>query len=124
MCLRKWKMKILTYDQFMQTPKETVFSYYEPTVFRGLFIKTSDKYSFKSDILFDDMICCVDSDESGEFFDKCLAMEKGGSSEPLNFEITEREGLHNKEQLYAVYEEQDVKDLIKRLQKTLEVEDE
>ena len=40
---------------------------------------------------------------------------ESGESMPVDFEVTSREGLFEEEQLFAVYEKEDVEKLIKRL---------
>lgn len=111
-------MKIVTRKEFMKLPKETVFSYYEPCVFRELMIKVSDDKGWPTDFLYDSIIGKIDSKSSEDFSNKCEMMEKG-ESVPMDFESTGREGLFDDEQLYAVYEKEDVEKLIARLQKTI-----
>ena len=102
----------------MKLPIETVFSYYEPTCFRELNIKVSDLSEWETDFLFDPLVGQIKTISSDDFSDKCERMEKGESL-PMDFEFTGREGLFDKEQLFAIYEKEDVKKLIIRLQKTI-----
>lgn len=110
-------MKILTRKQFLDTPPETLFSYYDPCSFRGLYIKTSDNSpnGYSNDFLYDDLIAPVECNNSSEYLENIELCEKGGSMS-LDFEYTDREGLFEYEQLFAIYEKEDVKKLIKRLQ--------
>lgn len=102
----------------LKMPKGTVFSYYEPCCFRELEIKADDPGNYENDWLFDSLIGAVHNDNSEEFIENCTRMEKGESM-PVDFEYTSRDGLFEDEQLYAVYEKEDVEKLIKRLQETL-----
>jgi len=111
-------MRIVTRKQFMKLPIGTVFSYYEPCVFRDLLIKVSDDKQWPTDFLYDDLIGAVKNKGSDDFSEKCRRMELGESL-PVDFEYTGREGLFEDEQLFAVYEKDDVEQLIKRLQNTL-----
>jgi len=107
-------MKILTRKQFMNTPIGTVFSYYEPQCFRDLMIKQSDLSGWETDFLYDNIIGALESESSDEYSNKCVKME-AGESVLMDFEATSREGLFEEEQLFAVYEKEDVEKLIKRL---------
>jgi len=107
-------MRILTRKQFMDTPIGTVFSYYEPICFSGLMIKQSDLLGWETDFLYDNIIGALDSESSEDYYDKCKKME-AGESMLVDFEVTSREGLFEEEQLFAVYEKEDVEKLIKRL---------
>lgn len=111
-------MRILTRKEFMEMPAGTVFSYYEPCVFRGLMIKDSDPEKGYPDFSTSDLIGAIEVNSSDEFVEKCSRMELG-SSEPVDFEYSGREGLFDDKLLYAVYERPDVEKLIKRLQNTL-----
>lgn len=111
-------MKIITRKQFMDMPIGTVWSYYEPCIFNELNIKASDKREWETDFLLDPIIGQIENTGSDDFFEKCERMEKGESM-PTDFENTSREGLFEDEQLFAIYEKEDVKKLIERLQKTL-----
>ena len=112
-------MKILTFKEFLETPKETVFSYYRPQVFDGLMIKCSDIADNDHDFLYDDIIGAIENDSSADYWDKCEAMSELKESMPMDFECTGREGLYDRDQLYAVYEKEDVVALIERLQRTV-----
>jgi len=112
-------MKILNWKDFIQTPKETVFSYYKDGSFSDLCIKTSDINEMSNDFLHDRILDAIEHDDTGEFFDKCSRMIDEGISVPMDFDFTGREGYYERDQLFAIYEEADVKLLIDRLQRTL-----
>lgn len=112
-------MKIVTRKEFLKLPAETLFSYYEPCSFADLHIKVSDKNSgYDNDFLYDSIIGPIFCQNSEDFTNKCDEMEKGKSVK-LDFEYTRREGLFEDEQLFAIYEKDDVIQLITRLNKLL-----
>ena len=99
-------------------PRGTVYSYYEPHVFRELEIKADDSGNYENDWLFDSLVGAVKSDSSENFSQTCESMETGKSAE-VDFNYTGRDGLFEDEQLYAVYEKEDVEKLIVRLKEAL-----
>ena len=96
----------------------TVYSKYEPCVFHGLYVKADEPGNYKDDWLYDDLIGAINADSSEDFTDKCEAMERGESVK-MDFEQTGRDGLFDNNQLYAIYETDDIKELINRLSKSL-----
>jgi hypothetical protein len=111
-------MRIITRKEFMEMPAGTVFSYYEPCIFRELNIKDSEPEKGYPDFSYSSIIGAFECSSSDEFSQRCELMEKGESF-PSDFEFSGREGLFDHTQLYAVYEKGDVEKLIKRLQDTL-----
>jgi hypothetical protein len=111
-------MRIVSKKEFMKLPIGTVWSYYEPCVFRDLNIKVSDLSEWETDFLYDGVIGKIDVQSSEDFTNKCELMEKG-ESVPMDFEQTSREGLFDDDQLFAIYEKEDVEKLIIRLQKCI-----
>lgn len=103
-------MKLVTRKQFMQMPAGTVFSYYNPWSFSGLNIKACNPNPEYPDFMFSNLVGgSMDADES-----KCEALEKG-ESVPANFEDLECEGRFDDDQVYAIYDKEDVANLVKRL---------
>ena len=112
-------MRIVDRKTFMKFPIGTVFSYYEPNMFRELNIKCSTGMKWEDDFLLDYIIGSIESDSSDDSYDKYDRMEKGESMS-MDFESTDREGLYEQKQLFAIYEKADVEKLIKRLKEALE----
>ena len=109
-------MKIVDRKTFLSLPGEVLFSRYEPCVFDPLEIKGQ---TLENDFLttrINDAIDCIDSSEFIDFLD---CAEETGISLPLNFESTERDGCHDDDQLYAVWEPKDVIQLIERLKRLI-----
>ena len=111
-------MKILTRKDFLKTPRNTLFSYYEPCCFRELCVKTSDNKDWENDFIYFSLIAEFNKQNSEEFDKICERMEKG-QSVPQSFEETSREGLFDDEQLFLVYEKEDIKGLIGTLQEII-----
>ena len=111
-------MKILSRKEFLKTPRGTVYSYYEPCIFRELNVKTTDNTDYEHDFVFFGLIGEFDTQDSSDYSEKCSRMENGESI-LASFEETQREGLFDDEQLFLVYEKQDVENMIKALQGTL-----
>jgi len=95
-------------------PKGTIFSKYEPCIFNGLMIKDA---TIEFDYFYQDLIGNIDANSTGDFFDKCEAAKN--KSVELDFNCTARDGLYEKNQLFAIYEKKDVENFIERLQETL-----
>ena len=110
-------MKIINRKEFMEMPAGTVFSYYHPCVFQGLYIKDSAPEKGYPDFSMSDLIGAVENYSSEDFNDKCDRME-AGESLPVDFECSGREGLFDDELLYAIYETADIQKLITRLSNT------
>lgn len=108
-------MRILPRSEFVKLPGGTLFSYYEPSAFRGLLIKKSDYApEMENDFYVIDLIGAIDCTGSTDYGQKCDVMEAGGSV-PMDFTTPSREGLFDDKLLYAVYEPADVRDLISAL---------
>ena len=107
-------MKIVSRKQLMEMPSGTVFSYYEPCIFRGLYIKDSDPEAGYPDFSVSDLIGAVENTSSDDYSDQCERMERG-ESRPTDFEMSGREGLFDDKQLFGVYEDEDKAKLAARL---------
>lgn len=116
-------MRIVDRVTFLAMPKGTVYAYYKPCVFDDLCIKddtlpTGGVGTF-GDWFYQQIADSVDSTGSLDFFDQLDASEKIGSSLRMDFDCLSRNGLFAAEQLFAVWEPQDVRGLIHRLQRAL-----
>lgn len=111
-------MKIVNRKQFLELPAETVFSYYKPRIFYGLFIKCSYPGQYENDFLYDDLIMPIYSENDADWNDLIEEAEQGKSVE-VDFNYTGRDGMFIEEQLFAVYEGKDVSALIDRLSQCL-----
>ncbi|MCY9367602.1 hypothetical protein MOF14_12745 [Bacillus spizizenii] len=111
-------MRIINLQQFIRLPRGVLYTKFEPDVFFQIAIK-EDSITETNDWLYQDLleIKSTDSVELDEILSK--AVENGDSFE-LNYECLTRDGLFKSDQLFAVFEKEDVKSLIKRLNETLD----
>jgi len=107
-------MKIVNRDTFLKMPTDTLYSKYRPVCFDELniFVGASGDVDF----FYQDISAAVLSDSSGDTVEILVAAEKTGHSIALDlWENTSRDGLYDEDQLFAVWEDHDVLDLIERL---------
>lgn len=108
-------MKIVNRKTFLQMPENTVFSEYEPCVFHGLFVKTVSP-DMINDYFEMELIGNPKCGSSNEFVNTLVNAEKTGDSFELDFDVDGRNGSFKDDQLYAIYEKQDIEQLISTLQ--------
>lgn len=110
-------MKIIDRKTFLALPPETLFSKYEPCCFRELQIKEeTNGVDFDVQGIHDALEC----DGTEDFFDKLEDAKDEGLSLRMDFEVISRDGCFEESQLFAVWEQQDVIQLISRLSKCLD----
>lgn len=109
-------MKIVKLDQFLKLPPGTLFAKYVPCVFEELTIKGETLPATK-DFCYQDIIS-VDAGTCGDSADMLFLAEEGASIN-LDLNCQGRDGCFEPDQLFAVYERQDVEQLIGRLQQAL-----
>lgn len=112
-------MRIVDHKTFLSLPAGTVFSKYEPYAFDSLAIKGSSIGDI--DFFVQEIETAVDSDHSGDFYDKLDAAQTKGASLAMDFNCESRDGLFEPGQLFAVWEKADVEGLIARLQQCVAV---
>jgi len=105
-------MKIVDLKTFRSLPENTVFSKYAPCFFDDLQIKGETwEYDFVSQSIADAIECSG----SDDFSSKLESAELTGKSLTMDFDSYGRDGLFDGDQLFAVWESNDVKALIERL---------
>ena len=110
-------MKIINKQEFYKLPSGTLYSDYDPCVFHGLKIKgdTIAHDDTPRDFCYEDLIGNVKSGSSDELFDILDDAENHKTNFPLDFDSEERDGMYDEDSLYAIYDNDDVLGLIKRL---------
>jgi len=108
-------MRIVNLQEFRKLPKGTVFAKYSHCEFDELMVLDE---IWECDFIYSSLIGNVLNVSSEDFFEKCTSMENG-NSENLDFECTSRDGLFDDDQLFAVYEKEDIKQFIEKLQESL-----
>ena len=106
-------MRIVTRDQFLDMPAGTLFAKYSPCNCSALFCKGLSLG--KLDFEFSEMSMPVDSDDTGEFVDTLCRAASEGSSVELNFDTYFRDSTFDQNQLFAVYERDDLLKLLNKL---------
>jgi hypothetical protein len=109
-------MKIVNLDEFRKLPSGTIFLKYEPCVFEDLQCKgeTTDVDFYAANISY-----WPDCTGSDDFFYKFEDSQNCGVSVKMDFDSTGRDGCFEKDQLFAVYEKNDVEMLIDKLNRCL-----
>lgn len=114
-------MKIVDRTTFLSMPSGTVFCKYSPCVFGELHIKgDSIFFAGGDDFFIQQIVDAIDAFDTCEFMDMLESARKTGVSVPMDFHVEQRDGLFDKDQLFAVWERSDVEALITRLGETLE----
>lgn len=114
-------MKIIDRKEFLRLPSGILFSEYEPCAFYGLRIKHDSVGS--NDYIEESLIGNIYCDSSNDFVDKLDFAKKNKTSLKLDFlENGSRNGCYENNQLYAVYEKQDLVDLIDTLKQCVPYE--
>lgn len=111
-------MKIVNRDEFLKCPAGTIFSHYQDVIFEGLMVKGDSIVGDDGDNIdfwYENLIGNIKSSGSNDFIDKILRARESESSLELEWDSHERDGLYDKEQLYAVYDKKDHFQLIQNL---------
>ncbi len=110
-------MKIVNRAAFLALPAGTLFSKYQPCVFGDLCVK-GETIGESVDFFYQTITDAIDT---GIYVETVLHhAEKDGSSLAMDFNCQDRDGMFDDDQLYAVWEREDVTGLITRLQTALQ----
>jgi len=109
-------MKIVNLTAFRALPENTVFSKYAPCYFEELQIKGE---TWEVDFLSQPIADAIETDGAGDFSDKLRRAQETGESLAMDFHCPGRDGLFEPDQLFAVWEPDDVLALIERLKECL-----
>ena len=109
-------MRIVNIDTFIKLPAGILFAKYEPHIFEDLMIKgNTDNNDFSSVRLLE-----VKAGSLDEMVD-ILESARVGSSFKLDLEYYCRDGAFEKDQLFAVYEKEDVEQLLETIHRCLKI---
>ena len=112
-------MRIVNLETFRALPPSTLFSKYEPCCFEGLCIKDE---TIEVDFLTTSPLASAIVSRSSDVFVELLRKsEKDGSSIPMDFETLGRDGCFEDDQLFSIWEAEDLRALIERLEICLSV---
>lgn len=104
-------MKILNRKEFLLLPENTLFAKYHPCVIGELAIKGE---TFGNDFYVQSIADSIEANDTGEFIEKLAAAENGEDIR-LDLNCEGRDGMFDDDQLFMVYDKQDVEAIIKRL---------
>ena len=102
-------MKIVNRKELMSQPDHTLYSVFKPHYFEGLFIFGGGE--LQSDFVSADLIGNIDAADFAEMSDLIDAAIDNGTSFKLDFEGWGRDGLFEREDMYAIYEKDDLEGL-------------
>lgn len=114
-------MKIVDRKTFLQLPANTLFQKYAPCVFGDLEIKVCNPIdNWGNDFVTQSLTepCFKDNLGSDKHFEALLKLEEGAEFR-LDYDFAGRDGLYDKDQLFAVYDKEDVQKLMDRLKECL-----
>lgn len=110
-------MKIINLKEFLKLPEGTVYVKFDPVIFDELSVKESSISNL--DWIYSPIVN-VDAIDSTDIYGITNKSLVEGSSFNLDINSTTREGMYDESQLFTVYEKSDVKQLIQKLNESLE----
>lgn len=108
-------MRIITRDEFIPLPRGTVFSLYQSLGNIGPPKVKECKGDWVPDFCYSDLTDSIEYQNTDEFVKKMIEYEKSGETFRLDLTTISRDGLYDADQLFAVYDEEDIKALAIRL---------
>lgn len=112
-------MRITNRTEFLALPGDVLYSPYEHCIFGDLAIKHQTTAS-GNDFIYQQIADAIECSGSDDFSDKLFAAANSGASLPMDFDCAGRDGMFDpSETLYAVWEKEDVRQLIAKLQELL-----
>jgi len=105
-------MIIVDFDKFIKMPEGTVYSFYNEQTFTGLYIKV-DTIS-NTDWWYKELVVNPDSNFIDGYITSFSELEKGNSV-PIDTELLHRDGMFDYDREFAIYETEDIKQLITEL---------
>lgn len=115
-------MKIVDYNTFVKTPKGTLYSTYEPCIFGEIRIKHEviEDDGFIIDWWYQELVNNPDWDyaEQYDISSICKVMEDG-LEVPPDFDILQRDGMHDYDRKFLIYSKEDVQAVINKLKSLL-----
>ena len=112
-------MKIVDRNAFLEMPPGTLYAKYMPCVFslpmiKGVTMPSHGEHGGLSDFLCVELTTCFDSGEKGDYI-AALNKAERGESIGMDFDSWARDGLYELDQLFAIYEPDDIRGMIGKL---------
>ena len=101
----------------MKLPSATLFSKYEPCVFGGLCIK-EDSIS-DIDFFYVPLAVAIDVSDSVQLFNDLDRAVETGASLKIDLHVWSRDGMFDKQQLFAIWELEELKSLSYRIEECI-----
>jgi hypothetical protein len=105
-------MMIVDRATFLSMPEDTVYADYKPCIFGPLSIKGE---TWGNDFLVQDIVSAVNSHDEGELYGALEDSRISGADVRFDLDCFGRDGMFDDEQLFAVWDAEDVTALIERL---------
>lgn len=111
-------MKIVTTDEFMTYPKDTVYHEYGaigqfgPLSIKGVTLQHDGE---NADWYFKELYGDLDIDDWNDEHEKYDQLKSNGEEFAFDFEIVSRDGMFDVDRMYAVYDVADIARLISKL---------
>ena len=109
-------MKIVDRKTFLSLPSGTIYARFRPDIFTGLEIKRETLYSPEDatalDWFYTSLLDNVAGEKPEAVDDAIDAARMKGASVPLDFDTLERDGGYDEEEMFGIYELDDILDLI------------
>ncbi len=112
-------MKILNLEKFRALPENTLFSKFIPCAFDYLEIKGD---TIECDFWTQEIHSAIECNDSGQSSELLFEAQEKGLSLKMDFECEGRDGLYEDNQLFAVWENNDLLQLIDRLKQCIKAE--
>jgi hypothetical protein len=106
-------MRIVDRKTFLALPENTVYAkFFHGDSFNELQIKGE---TWTNDFIYEDLNDFDDHDTSEERYEKIDKMIQNGEIFPLRLNSCSRDGLYEEDQLFAIYDKEDITKIITRL---------
>lgn len=108
-------MRVVNRKEFLEMPPGTLYRKFEPVVFDELSVKLETLKT--NDWVYIDLTEPDTYDEFSEFY---FNRSQDGEPFRIDYEVSSRDGFYDDEQLFIVYDQEDLKQLIRFLWKLLD----
>lgn len=111
-------MRIVDRATFLAMPKGTVYTKYDSCNFGDLCVK-DETLPGDHDWFYQSTVDAVYAESGVMLLEVLEAARRTGSPVRMDFDVQDRDGLFDQDQMFAVWDPQDVRGLIARLQRAL-----
>lgn len=115
-------MRIINREEFLKLGAGTVFCKYVPCAFGDLQLKCDDPGQYGNDFVTIPLtgdIWIQGANNSEEYFEALTKAEEGKISIRADYEGSSRDGIFEEDQLFCIWDKEDIGRLISTLQKSL-----